>query len=333
MKVKHTPKKVSETTNLVSEQQVKRPAARYHKSYYMRYLLISMVAGLVATSLLHYTYDLRNIASHVKSYAKSKLDISPVDTPSPVLPVARRIIAVGDLHGDMENTLKTFRMAGIVNEKVEWIAGDSVFVQTGDVVDRGPDTIELYKMMIRLAKEAREAGGKVFLKITQVLSVLGNHEVMNLMLDWRFVTPEDIDSFGGQEAREEAWDKNGWLGSYIRKLPICAWVNGTVFFHGGANPKWAALGVDGLNKLTHDGLAKLTSEEMWHYKIFGNDGPLWYRGYATSQEKSICDILDEALVGLNATRMVIGHTPQMSGQILSRCSNRVHVIGTFSSDC
>jgi hypothetical protein len=70
----------------------------------------------------------------------------------------------------------------------------------------------------------------------------------------------------------------------------------------------------------------LDEADMWNYKLFGSDGPLWYRGYAEENEAQVCSLLEEALIGLNATRMVVGHTPQLTGKILSRCNHKVHVI-------
>ena len=148
----------------------------------------------------------------------------PIAKSSTVVP--NRIVAVGDLHGDLKNTLATFKMARLIDSQRNWIAGNTILVQTGDVVDRGDDTIELYKLMMKLQMQANEAGGSV-------LSLLGNHEVMNVNNDLRYVSQGDYDSFGGSEKRKQAWSQNGWLGKYIRKLKITAWVNGTVFFHGG----------------------------------------------------------------------------------------------------
>ncbi|KAJ3370713.1 hypothetical protein HDU91_005948, partial [Kappamyces sp. JEL0680] len=191
----------------------------------------------------------------------------------------RTIVAVGDLHGDYENALKTLRMAGIVDASANWAGGDRIFVQTGDIVDRGDDTIKLYEMMIRIRGQAAEQGGKV-------VPLLGNHEVMNMqgslsgssVEDLRYVTPGDIKSFGGLQARKRAWSKDGWLGSYLRELGVAALVEGNVFFHGGAAVKWARETVEGMNEIAKDALDHLSPAQLWDVGLFGDDGPLWYRG-------------------------------------------------------
>ena len=47
-----------------------------------------------------------------------------------------RIVAVGDLHGDIENAQKVLEMAGLVGSDGRWSGEVDVFVQTGDIIDR-----------------------------------------------------------------------------------------------------------------------------------------------------------------------------------------------------
>jgi hypothetical protein len=48
----------------------------------------------------------------------------------------RRIVAVGDLHGDIGNAYKVLHKAGVVDEEGNWSGGVDFFVQTGDIIDR-----------------------------------------------------------------------------------------------------------------------------------------------------------------------------------------------------
>lgn len=59
--------------------------------------------------------------------------------------------------------------------------------------------------MDKLRGQAEAAGGRV-------VNTLGNHELMNAMGDWRYVTKEDIDTFGGERNRRRAMSKDGWIG-------------------------------------------------------------------------------------------------------------------------
>ena len=106
-----------------------------------------------------------------------------------------RVVAIGDLHGDYENAIASAALAGIVDKQGQWIGGTTTFVQTGDQTDRGPDSKRILQWLDGLEEQAAAAGG-------QVIVLLGNHEVMNLHGDLRYVTPGDIKQFGGLEARQ-----------------------------------------------------------------------------------------------------------------------------------
>jgi len=101
---------------------------------------------------------------------------------------APRVVAVGDVHGAYDNFVKVLQMMGLVDEDVHWIGGRAHFVQTGDLLDRGIQTREILDLMMRLEKEAKKAGGRVH-------ALLGNHEVMNMMGDLRYVVPEEYEAF------------------------------------------------------------------------------------------------------------------------------------------
>ncbi|KAI9597010.1 Metallo-dependent phosphatase-like protein [Syncephalis fuscata] len=237
----------------------------------------------------------------------------------------RRVVAVGDLHGDFANSLNVFKMANIIDEEGHWAGGNyTVFVQTGDIVDRGHDTIALYTFMRRLKTEASNAGGRV-------VQLLGNHELMNVANDLRYVTTEDYASFGGPYERQKAFSQYGSIGSRLFKLHLVHRVGDTVFTHGGINEEWAQHGVRKTNRDTTKGLPPYIAEtdmyqRYYGWPIFGDEGPAWYRGYALHAEDYICRSLYRALKKLNVKRMVVGHTWQQSGRVLSRCNNRFFVI-------
>ncbi|TFY61470.1 hypothetical protein EVJ58_g4488 [Rhodofomes roseus] len=134
-------------------------------------------------------------------------------------PYTRRIVAVGDLHGDMPNAQKVLQMAGVVDEHGDWSGEVDFFVQTGDIIDRGDDTIKLYLWMDKLREQAHAAGGTV-------LSHLGNHEWMNAIGDWRYVRPSEITTFGGVAARQRMLSTGrigkSWTANYTvtSRLPL-----------------------------------------------------------------------------------------------------------------
>lgn len=50
---------------------------------------------------------------------------------------------------------------GLVNASGSWVGGSATLVQTGDIMDRGPDSLALLRLFWRLKGEAAAANGTV----------------------------------------------------------------------------------------------------------------------------------------------------------------------------
>lgn len=102
-------------------------------------LFLSISFYYIPTNLLK---DLLKVAYQKTTYYEQQAQTEPIlkhedkIAKPQILPAPRKIIAIADLHGDYQNTIKTFKMAGLINAQLEWNAGSSIFVQTGDIVDR-----------------------------------------------------------------------------------------------------------------------------------------------------------------------------------------------------
>ena len=48
---------------------------------------------------------------------------------------------------------------------------------------------------------------------------------------------------------------------------------------------------------------------MDEHRLYGSDGPLWYRGWALDPEEKVCKEVDAVLQKTGTRRMVMGHTP------------------------
>src|SRR6202045_1797145 len=109
------------------------------------------------------------------------------------------VVAIGDVHGDFDDFVAILRRTGLTDQQNHWTGGKTTFVQVGDLLDRGPKPREVMNLMMALEKEAPQAGGRV-------VSLLGNHEVMNIMGDLRYVIPVNYASFadGNSEKRRKA---------------------------------------------------------------------------------------------------------------------------------
>ena len=111
-----------------------------------------------------------------------------------------KIVAVGDIHGDYKAFITILKGTGLIDKKLHWTGGKTHLVQIGDVMDRGPDAKKIFDLLMRLDKEAKQAGGEVHM-------LLGNHEEMNIgdiALDREgYVTPGQFVSFLPDGFREK----------------------------------------------------------------------------------------------------------------------------------
>lgn len=80
---------------------------------------------------------------------------------------------IGDVHGHLKKLTKLLHCAHLVGDHLEWTGGNAILWLIGDLVDRGPDSIAVLDLVIRLQTEASQAGG-------QVDCLLGNHELLML---------------------------------------------------------------------------------------------------------------------------------------------------------
>lgn len=239
-----------------------------------------------------------------------------------------RVVAIGDLHGDLEATRKVLRLAGAIDAKDAWVGGALVVVQTGDQIDRGDDDRKILDLFDRLVSEARKAGG-------DVVALVGNHELMNAGFDFRYVTPGAYTEFAdvrvpaglqaaerldpAQRGRAAAFAPGGTYARLVAKRPVVARVGDTIFVHGGVLPKHVAYGLDRLNDETRAWLEGTRPEPP--RIVQGDDGPVWTRMYSAAPGREECALLDETLRALHAKRMVMGHTPQKPG-IQPACEGR-----------
>ncbi len=161
--------------------------------------------------------------------------------PAYINPV-RRIIAMGDIHGDFKLVKKLFRIAKLVDNEDNWIAKpkDTYVVQVGDQVDRCRPTpngacdkqgitiedeasdIKILEYFNTIHKKARVHGGAV-------ISLLGNHEIMNVLGDLNYVSHEGlkfnnykIDSekinYNQKNIKESGLENEIENGKYARRL-------------------------------------------------------------------------------------------------------------------
>lgn len=237
-------------------------------------------------------------------------------------------MAVGDLHGDIAATRAALRLAGAIDDSGRWIGGDLSVVQTGDVLDRGDDEREILDLLEQLTAAAQSDGG-------QFIALNGNHEVMNVQGDFRYVTPGGISAFAGVrprspharaapppfEERAAAFLPGGAYALQLAQRDVVAVVGDSVFVHGGVLPEHVRYGIDKLNRETREWMR--AGDRRAPESVAVDNAPIWVRDYSLDPvAPSACDKLGEVLLALEVSRMVVGHTVQNAG-ISSACDGRV----------
>ena len=112
-----------------------------------------------------------------------------------------RVVAIADVHGAYAELVALLQRTGLIDDSLAWTGGSATFVQTGDVLDRGARSRECLDLLMDLERQAPKKDGRV-------VPLLGNHEVMNVMGDVRYVTPEIYRTFattGSERNREQAY--------------------------------------------------------------------------------------------------------------------------------
>jgi len=257
---------------------------------------------------------------------------APTPTPQPPwfadrLPPAPRIVAIGDVHGDLRAFRAALRAGGVLDAADHWSGAETVVVQTGDVFDRGDDELEIVQLIDRLRPEAAAAGGKL-------VTLNGNHELMNVALDFRYVTPgayADFDAYASADpaladvkpearGRVAAFKPGGPLALALSRQNMVQVVGDTLFLHGGLEPRWAQVGLEALN----DGPRRWMTGELPQApeSVTAHDSPTWSRAFSAEESPEVCDALARSLDAVGARRMVVGHTVQRDG-ITSACDGRV----------
>jgi hypothetical protein len=228
------------------------------------------------------------------------------------------LYVVGDTHGEFDALTGTLRNAGLVDSSLRWTGGRRHLVFAGDLTDRGPDVLRLLWFVYRLEREASRAGGRVHL-------VLGNHEVMLMLGDLRYVHPKEAaiaDMYG--VSYDRLLDiRHSILGRWLVSKPGMLRFDGTLIAHGGVTPEYARLKLAGFDRT----LSQYTREEffyLWsdptativmdsasfHERddfFWSPRSVFWHREYIQSDTAS--GQLDLALRHTGARMLVVGHTP------------------------
>jgi hypothetical protein len=296
-----------------------------------------------------------------------------------VQPKTRRIIALGDIHGDYPLVLKLLKIGKVIDidgaDNINWIGGDTIVVQVGDQIDscrpksinadcniegstindEGNDILIL-QFFTDLHYKAKEHGG-------QVISLLGNHELMNVTGYMDYVSKMNLDKFKDykddkkpelkfnteKEARYHAFKPGNEFGTYLGCTRVsCVIIGSNLFVHAGIIDSILdelkvkkQKDIESIDIKIRKWLLGLINKEYIKHIINGSEKSMfWTRilgniPHNMSSENNKCiEHIGNVVKILQIGKIVIGHTPQsfIHGQgINSVCDNSVWRVDNGSS--
>ncbi len=222
-----------------------------------------------------------------------------------------KILAIGDIHGHYSALVEYLKRNNIIDNNLDWTWGDGHIVLLGDVFDRGNEVTESLWFIYKLDLMARLHGGRVHL-------LLGNHEVMVMMNDTRYLNRK-YELFSNYFLRDYAdfFSANSILGNWLRNRNAIIKINDCIFSHAGISPAILdrKLSINTINQMLREFLSSKPDTPNNNAEItsllLNTQGPLWYRGYVLDgmgaelvNQKQVNAILKF----YEAQKMIIAHT-------------------------
>ena len=236
------------------------------------------------------------------------------------------IYVIGDLHADYKKTVELFKYFKLIDKNKRWIGKNSIVVQLGDQIDgygRGNyedahGEIQILDFFDNINIQAQSYGGAVY-------SLIGNHELMNVMGNFSYASKKDIEETGGKQNRKQLFKPGGCMATRLScTRNTLLKINDIIFVHAGIVPE-----IVKENKKNTISYVNLLMKNFFNGETGINDninkflidskGVLWDR--SLGKDNANCDILDKTLKDLDCEHIVIGHTPQ--NIINSRCNEKV----------
>lgn len=186
------------------------------------------------------------------------------------------LFVMADTHGEFEIAVQLLQRQRVIDEQLRWSFGKGRLAILGDVFDRGSNQTELLWLIYKLEAEAARAGGGVHM-------ALGNHEVMVLTGDIRYLNPKyrQVASVLRASKYSELWDEQSLLGRWLRAKATVFRLGTYLCLHGGISRELVDRRVPlaEINNIVRDSLHEQRLPNPLAELVLGPAGPLWYRGY------------------------------------------------------
>ncbi len=223
-----------------------------------------------------------------------------------------KFFALSDVHGQFDRFVEILQESNIINSKNNWNWGNGHLIINGDVFDRGEHVTESLWLIHKLERQAEEQNG-------QVHFLLGNHEIMVLQNDLRYVNDKykKVVSPKLEKTYSEMYSNNSELGKWLRSKNTIMKINNILFVHAGIHPEFVKdLPLDRYNQIIRDNVDASKNEiknNSLLSDLFGSIGPFWYRGYFQNsnkykqiKQKELLNLINK----LDVSNIIVGHTTQ-----------------------
>ncbi len=238
---------------------------------------------------------------------------------------AERIIIIGDVHGDIRRFKSVLIDSKIINDNFEWIAEppNTIIVQLGDQIDslnrntnENWEVLNDYEMIYfteHLNNIARVKGGFC-------ISLIGNHELMNVIGDFSYVSPSSMNKNNNNNnnnnnkeiERRDLFKPKGSIGLILGRRPLIIKIKDLLFCHAKLELEHLELlkkynkDIFYINNIWSNYLENnkinIEDKEILDKIIIGSNGILWNRNENKRNET------EQLFKELNISYMFLGHT-------------------------
>ena len=243
------------------------------------------------------------------------------------------IVVIGEVQGAANTVTAFLKHLDLIDSELHWSGGDTILIQTGDLLDGGEKVRDAMDLFMRIQKEAAAAGG-------EVIVLMGNHEAMNILGELRdvnYMTYETFAEADSVDRQQDAWQEwvawrtrranavktafevddemkadwfalhpPGWVeyveamrpdgvyGAWLRTLPVVVEIDDVLFIHGGISPELEETEITALNLRAEDEIRKFDE-----YREFMVEKDLCLR---TCSAREMVDVIDSEVAYLNTLK-------------------------------
>lgn len=214
----------------------------------------------------------------------------------------KKMLIISDIEGNFKGFKSILLGNKIIDNNLKWTFGENHLVLIGDFFDRGLNITECLWLIYKLEKEAEKKGGKVHF-------LLGNHEMMNLKFQFKYVRDKYFENAKVLKLNYDKWyGSNTELGKWLRTKNGIEKIGNYLFTHAGVKKNFPNIyNIEEINQNIRKNIDVGFEKEMEKENIFiGKESPIWYRGIANKDESQ--NDIENTLANFKASKMIIGHT-------------------------